>query len=152
MLLKVLERLVCSTLFQKTGLGGESYMKLPDEDMSVMLNTSLKVLKQRLGCSVRGFSGTFLLPLWFLLALWLWDTRKPNEGPRTFNPLPHCCGQQILPAMQSAPLTANLLMWGWSSHAGATSKVSHRSPRPPWLIVHAIRGPLKCLLKMLLKK
>lgn len=32
MLLETLERLVCSPLFQKTGLGGESYMKLPDED------------------------------------------------------------------------------------------------------------------------
>lgn len=46
MLLETLERLVCSPLFQKTGLGGESYMKLPDEDMSVMLNTSRRYLSR----------------------------------------------------------------------------------------------------------
>lgn len=42
-------------LFQKMGVGGESSMRLPDEDTSVLLNTSLGVLKQKLGCSARGF-------------------------------------------------------------------------------------------------
>ena len=75
---------------------------------------------------------------WFLLALWLWDTRKPNDGPRTSTP-PTLWWQRNLTCYAiSFSHCPNLLTWGWSLHPGAASEVLQRSPRPAWFDVPAL--------------